>query len=112
MSSFLDKAMRCLSQARLSRGFLLITALVLLLTSVSKLATVFFANSVAIDRLDTVLYFLTTRQVLSLAAFFELISVAVLMSTKLPQIAKLSCVACVASGFLAYRVMHYYVTGG
>lgn len=106
------KTMRCLSLARFSNWFLSIAALVLLMTSVSKLATVFFVNSVALDKRDAVLYFLTTRQVLSLAALFELAGVTVLMSTRLPQITKLACVACVTSGFLAYRVMHYYVTDG
>lgn len=110
--SISPETMRCLSLARLARLFPLIAALVLLLTSVSKLATVFFVNSATVDKEDAVLYFLTTRQVLSLAALFELVGVTVLMSTRLPQITKLACMACMASGFLAYRVIHYYVTDG
>lgn len=72
----------------------------------------FFVNSVAIDRRDPVLYFLTARQVLSLAALLELVGVAILMSAQLSQITKLACIACLASWFLAYRVMHTYVTDG
>src|SRR5437660_2143811 len=100
-----------LSRERGVRYFLKSAVIILLLTAGLKLIAVFADTSVNMRRPDVVFYFLPMQQLLSIVAFCECFCCVVLLSKKVKEEGKLACIACLASAFVAYRLVHYRAVG-